>query len=89
MTFEHIESRKGPGGTSVFISGTGVRVVDIARLFRMLQTEMIAERINESLPHLTPAQVRDALRYWATHKEEIDTEIEEESKLLESLPTAI
>ena len=87
MTRNEIELRTGPGGQSAFIAGTRVRVSDIARLHDVLQTEMIAERIQAALPHLTLPQITAALGYWRANKARIVQEIEEEEKLLDSIPT--
>ena len=87
MKHQYIERRSGPGGTSAYINGTRVRVSDIARLYGLLQSETIAERIRRSLPHLTPPQIEDAIAYWRANQKEIDAEIEEEEKLLSNVPT--
>jgi uncharacterized protein (DUF433 family) len=56
-----IEHKAGPGGKTPVIKGTRVRVSDIARLYEILQDEVVVERIQRSLPHLTPSQIHAAL----------------------------
>ena len=85
--FKHIETREGPGGSSPYVGNSRVRVSDIARLYRLIESETIVERINYSLPHLTPAEIQDALDYWNTHPNEIENEIDEEERILSTLPT--
>jgi len=82
-----IEIREGTGGKSAFVGKTRVRVSDIARLYNLWRAELVAERIQKSLPHLTAAQIHAAIEYWRTHPKEIESEIEEEEALLSSIPS--
>ena len=85
---DDIEIRKGAGGDTAYVSGTRVRVSDVARLYRLMQEEVIVERMRRSLPSLTPAQLTSALAYWRAHEKEIEEEIQEEERLLKKIPAA-
>ena len=52
------------------ISGTGIRVLDIAIRYEIMG--MSPEDIIVALPHLNLSQVHDALSYYYAHKNEID-----------------
>jgi uncharacterized protein (DUF433 family) len=80
-----IEHKAGPGGKTPVIKGTRVRVSDIARLYELLKEEVVVERIQKSLPHLTPAQIHAALDYWRENKQEVEIEIQQERDLLEKI----
>jgi uncharacterized protein (DUF433 family) len=84
---DEIEVRKGPGGKTAFIKGTRTRVLDIARMFLIMQDELIIERICQALPHLEPGQVRAAVEWWRKHSKDIENQMMEEEKILQSLPT--
>jgi len=66
---------------SPIIAGTRVRVSDIVSIHNLWAREMVIERICRSLPHLAPEQVREALRYYEEHREEIDREMAEEEAM--------
>ncbi len=69
----YIEVLERPGGPSAVIKGTRVAVRDIVGYLRIGETpESLVEHI---LPHLTLAQVYDALSYYNDHQSEIDQEI--------------
>jgi uncharacterized protein (DUF433 family) len=89
MPEDLIEVRHGAGGKSAFIAGTRVRVSDIARLYSLTQEELITERIQRSLPHLSLPQVRAAIDYWRQNRRELDGEIAFEQSILEKLPSKI
>jgi uncharacterized protein (DUF433 family) len=55
------------------IKGTRTPVRAIVELWRM---GVAAEEITRHLPHLTPAQVFDALSYYSDHTDEINQHIE-------------
>jgi uncharacterized protein (DUF433 family) len=82
-----IEHRTGPGGESAFIAGTRIRVSDIARLYSLMESEILTERIPQALPSLSPEQVKAAITYWRSNPQEIDQEIEEEDAILRELPS--
>jgi len=70
-------SRSGPRPV---IKGTHTPVSIIVGYVRMgYGPEKIVQDI---LPHLTPAQVHDALSYYYDHQEEIDSELAEDSEAL-------
>jgi uncharacterized protein (DUF433 family) len=72
---EIYQSRSGP---RALIKGTRVGVSVIVGYTRMgYDPETIAD---EFLPHLTPAQVHDALSYYYDHQEKIDCELAEDSE---------
>jgi uncharacterized protein (DUF433 family) len=55
------------------IKGTRTPVRAIVELWRM---GVAVEEITNHLPHLTPAQVFDALSYYSDHQDEINRHIE-------------
>ena len=61
--------KKIRGGEPV-ISGTGIRVLDIAVRYEIMG--MSPEDIIVALPHLNLSQVHDALSYYYEHKSELD-----------------
>lgn len=65
-------------GGRPYIVGTSMTVADIAiaRIFRMLQADEIAEEYDLSLP-----QVYSALAFYYAHKAEIDGSISERRRL--------
>jgi uncharacterized protein (DUF433 family) len=84
----YVEKRMGAGGESTFVKGTRVRVHDIARLFQIVQEELVVERMLEALPHLTREQIDDALSYWLSHADEIAEEMREEEQVMSKIPPA-
>ena len=60
-------------GGEPIIKGTRTPVRAIVELWRM---SVAAEEITSHLPHLTQAQVFDALSYYSDHQEEINRYIE-------------
>jgi uncharacterized protein (DUF433 family) len=84
-----IERRVGPGGESAFIAGTRIPVSDIARLYRLMESEIVTERIPRALPSLSPEQVKVAMTYWRSNPEEIEQEIEEEEAILREIPSRV
>lgn len=82
-----IEIRKGAGGESAYIGRSRVRVSDVARMYPLMLDELIIERMSRSLPSLTEEQLAEALAYWRAHPEMIQAEIDEEEKILASLPS--
>lgn len=61
--------KKIRGGVPI-ISGTGIRVLDVAIRYEVM--DMSPEDIIIALPHLNLSQVHDALSYYYEHKSEID-----------------
>ena len=70
----YIEIRDKPMGPRAFIKGTRVSVSNIVAYSRMGETP--ESMTTEIMPHLTMAQVYDALSYYHDHQEEIDYELE-------------
>ena len=66
----YITSDKRVRGGEPIIAGTGIRVLDIAVRYEIM--DMSPEDIIVSLPHLTLSQVHDALSYYYEHKNEMD-----------------
>ena len=85
MAGKAIEVRDGAGGKSAYIAGTRVRVSDIARLYSLMEAELVAERVQRSLPHLSLPQIRAAVTYWREHPKEVNEEISLEQSILEKL----
>ena len=56
-----IEVREGAGGKSAFVAGTRTRVLEVARLFEIVQEELLMERMLEGMPHLSRDQISEAL----------------------------
>jgi uncharacterized protein (DUF433 family) len=76
--FSYIEIRKSTGGISTFIRGTRVMVGTIINYLLMGETpNSIVENI---LPHLTLAQIRDAILYYSAFKAQIDQERSENTE---------
>lgn len=70
----YIEIVERPGGPCAMIKGTRIAVRDIISYVRSGETaETLARNV---LPHLTLAQVYDALSYYDDHAAEIDRELE-------------
>ena len=70
----YIEKKKGVCGGEPVIAGTRISVSLIAELER---TGHAADEIVAMYPHITHAQVYDALSYYYHHRGEIDRIIEE------------
>jgi uncharacterized protein (DUF433 family) len=85
---DDVEIRRGAGGDTAYISGTRVRISDVARLYRIMQEEVIIERMRRSLPSLTSEQLTSALAYWRAHEAEIEQEIQEEDRLFDKIPAS-
>jgi len=77
MKHPHIERRAGVCGGEPVIKGTRITVGLIAELEQMGKT---ADEIVALYPHLTHAQVYDALAYHYDNKEEIDRYRQENSE---------
>jgi uncharacterized protein (DUF433 family) len=79
----YITSERKIRGGEPIISGTGVRVLDIAIRYEVMG--MSPEDIIIALPHLTLPQVHDALSYYYEHKSEIDKRWKDSIKSTEAL----
>ena len=69
----YIVQTPGICGGRPAIKGTRITVADIA--FRHRRGEGVDEML-EAWPHLTPAQVHDALSYYYDHQAQIDAEVD-------------
>jgi uncharacterized protein (DUF433 family) len=76
--FPYIKIVDFTGGASPVIRGTHIKVWHIIGYLEMGETPETI--VKEGLPFLTMAQVQDAQRYYLYHKEEIDTEREENTE---------
>jgi uncharacterized protein (DUF433 family) len=68
----HIAIKKGVCGGDPIIKGTRVSVANIAGFYLM---GFGPEEIHRELPHLTLAQVYDAIAYYLDHRNEINRHI--------------
>lgn len=82
----YIEVNKRIRGGEPVISGTGIRVLDIAIRYEVMG--MSPEDIVVALPHLNLSHIHDALSYYYEHKNEIDTIWKEAIKRTETLKKA-
>jgi len=76
--FPYIEIRKSTGGYSTFVRGTRVMVSTIINYLLMGETPQTI--VEDILPHLTLAQIRDAIQYYSAFKAEIDQERRENTE---------
>ena len=76
--FPYIEIRKSTGGYSTFIRGTRVMVSTIINYLLMGETPQTI--VEDILPHLNLAQIRDAIQYYSAFKTEIDQERRENTE---------
>jgi uncharacterized protein (DUF433 family) len=70
----YIVRKSGVCGGSSIIDGSRITVRLIAQL---VKTGSSAEEILASYPHLSPAQIHDAISYYFDHREEIEQDIED------------
>ncbi len=73
----HITANKAISGGSPIIKGTRTSVANIAGYYLMGLTP---EEIQRELPHLSLAQVFDALAFYLDHREVIDRELEKDKE---------
>jgi uncharacterized protein (DUF433 family) len=69
----HIVTRKGYCGGSPVIAGTKFPVRSVVSY--VLRQGMIPEELVTEFPHLTLAQVYDALSYYYDHQKEVDQDL--------------
>ena len=82
-THPYITMREGYAGGKPAIHGTRIKVSHIAVYFNVMGYS--AARIVEMFPHLTLAQVYDALSYYHDHQDEIDAQIAEDRRFVEEM----
>lgn len=73
-TYHYVIHTPGVCGGRPCIKGTRVPVKAIVGYYKM---GLGTEEILEGLPHLTPAQVYEALSYYHDHQAEIEQDIED------------
>jgi uncharacterized protein (DUF433 family) len=71
----HITVKSGVCGGTPIIRGTRTSVVNVAGYYRLGLTP---EEIQRELPHLTLAQIFDALAFYLDHAKEVDVEMEQD-----------
>ena len=76
--FPYIEIRKSTGGYSTFIRGTRVMVSTIIEYLLMGETPQTI--VEDILPHLNLAQIRDSILYYSAFKAQIDQERRENTE---------
>jgi uncharacterized protein (DUF433 family) len=69
----YVTRKEGIQGGQPVITGTRTPVRSIVFYHKLGE---VPEEIAEKLPHLTLAQIYDALSYYYDHREEIDRDIE-------------
>ncbi|RMH95514.1 MAG: DUF433 domain-containing protein [Calditrichaeota bacterium] len=79
----YIIRRKGICGGKPIIKGTRIKVAQIVIYYEKMN--YTPDEIIEAHPHLTLAQIHDALSYYYDHREEIDRQIREERELVEEM----
>ena len=77
--YPHIEVRS-PGVP--YVAGTQTKVVEIA--LDRIAHHWDADEIQRQHPHLSLGQIYAALAYYSDHKEELDKQIEEQLRYVES-----
>lgn len=70
--FPNIDMVEGAGGPSAVIRGTKIHVRILVGYFLIGETPEVIVR--EIIPHITLAQVYEAMRYYFVHRTEIDKE---------------
>lgn len=79
----HIESKSDVCGGKPCIINTRIRVQDVY-VWHELQG-LSADEIVTRFPHITPADVYAALAYYWDHRDEIRSQMQEESAFVEAL----
>jgi uncharacterized protein (DUF433 family) len=83
-----IEIRQGAAGPHAYVGKSRIRVVDVAVYYGIMLDELVIERLQRAYPHLTVEQIRDAIDYWRSNKDEIEREIEADEAALANIPSA-
>jgi uncharacterized protein (DUF433 family) len=71
----HIVTKKGVCGGNPVIKGTRISIANIAGFYLM---GFGPEEIQRELPHLTLAQVYDAIAYFLDHREDINLQLQKD-----------
>ena len=82
----YVERRAGVAGGKVVISGTRVKVTQVA--FETERLGWTADEIIEAHPHLTLPQIHDALSFYYENQAELDAEMIAEVQLSQGLAQA-
>ena len=83
INYPYITQKEGVCGGKPIIAGTRIRVQDI--VIEYSQMGLIPDEIVQAHPHLTLAQVHDALSYYYDHAEEILSDIRKSEQLVEEM----
>ncbi len=83
LTHPYITRRKGVCGGKPIIKGTRIKVSQIVIYYEKMNHT--PDDIVEAHPHLTLAQVHDALSYYYENREEIDRQVAEERRLIDGM----
>ncbi len=75
----YITRKQGVCGGRPIITGTRIRVMDVAIEYELLG--YTPHQIIEAHPHINLAQVHDALSFYYENKEEIDRAVKEAEKV--------
>lgn len=78
VTHPYVVSRKDYCGGSPIIAGTKFPVRAVVNY--VLKQGLSPEELAKEFPHLTLAQIYDALSYYYDHKEEIEQELRENAE---------
>ncbi len=79
----YITRKKGVCGGKPIIAGTRIKVAQIALEYERMG--WTPDEIIQAHPHLTLAQVHDALSYYYDHTEEINADMREGERLVEEI----
>lgn len=79
----YITRKKGVCSNKPIIAGTRIKVAQIAIEYERMG--WTPDEIIQAHPHLTLAQVHDALSYYYENAEEINTDIRESERLVEEI----
>jgi len=81
VTHSHVTTNRSICGGSPIIRGTRTSIANIAGYYLMGLTP---EEIQRELPHLSLAQIFDALAFYLDHREAIDRELPKDKEELVS-----
>jgi uncharacterized protein (DUF433 family) len=79
----YVTRKPGVGGGKPIIAGTRIKVSLVAQ--EHVELGMTPQQIREAHPHLSLAQIHDALSYYYDHEEEIQTELREAEEAAKQL----
>ena len=77
ISYPHVAKTPGVCGGRARVEGTRIRVYNVVFLHRDGASD---EKIRETYPDLTPAQIHAALAYYYDNREEIDAELGEDEQ---------